>query len=265
MLYLPTLSGFGSKTIDPDAQSWFTAYESAGYNFGPNSAAIAQNKSAWNTWVANAKASGAFAKLLYIKPQVWVSNYLGPGIKGSGEQFFSFVSGDYNPASGLTGQSASGKYVQMIGTTLNTTPINDFYFGVYKVGTGTLDASAVFAGSAGGNAGDILFSHVGATRAKGATVTGTPSTSSQGIGNFVVSVNRITSESFDYYLGSSKTVVANTAVLTTNSALTFYGRGALGSSNATLSILLHGFGMTEAQALQLDASTKTLMAAGIWS
>jgi len=131
--------GDAGPIYDPDAMDWFEAVESTGATFGPDSATVDANKTAWSNWVIAQKNAESpiegrsnWQQLTqedegYIQPLMGVSTFNIPAMFGK-RTFTGFVSGDHLPAMGLKG--GTGR-VLMANRDWDNTPQNDFSAGMW--------------------------------------------------------------------------------------------------------------------------------------
>ena len=150
-------AGVLGPALDPDALTWFEAVEATGATFGPDSATVSANKTAWSDWViAQKNAESPIAGRSnwqqltqadegFIQPLMGVSTFNIPALFGD-RDFVSFVAGDYLPAMGLKG--GSGRVLFAIGSGWNSTPLNDFSIGMWATeASGSADSGRVLGGS----------------------------------------------------------------------------------------------------------------------
>ena len=153
--------GAAGPIYDPDAAAWFAAVEATGATFGPDSATVSANKLAWSNWVvaqknAESPISGRsnWDQLTepgegFIQPLMGLSTFNVPTLFG-GRTFTGFVSGDYDPATGLRGGEDR---VINSGRSWNSTPLNDVSATVILTGAPTMDVEFPFVGRIVGSAG----------------------------------------------------------------------------------------------------------------
>lgn len=161
---------FSSPGLDTDFLIWASAVEDTGATFGPDAEAIATNKTAWNNWViAQKNAASPIAGRTnwqqltqagegYIQPMMGVSTFNVPPLFG-GSTFTGFVSGDFNPATGLKG--GANKSLQS-NRFLNSTPLDDVSIGMWTTGAAS---SSAFLSIFGSGTGAIFTSGVTRLRA----------------------------------------------------------------------------------------------------
>ena len=122
--------------------AWFEAVEATGATFGPDSATVDANKTAWSNWViAQKNAESPMAGRSnwdqltepgegYIQPLRGRSTFNVPALFGD-STFTGFVSGDYDTTTGLRG--APGRVIYS-GRSWNSTPLDDFSVGMWTTG-----------------------------------------------------------------------------------------------------------------------------------
>ena len=137
--------GAAGPTYDPDAAEWFEAVEATGATFGPDSATVDANKTAWSNWVIAQKNAESpiegrsnWQQLTqadegFIQPLMGVSTFNIPALFGASE-FINFVVGDYDPATGLRG--GDGRRITS-DKNWNNTPLNDVSAAVILTGPPT--------------------------------------------------------------------------------------------------------------------------------
>ena len=135
--------GAAGPIYDPDAASWFEAVEATGATFGPDSATVDANKTAWSNWVKAQKAAASpipgrtnWQQLTqedegFIQPMMGLSTFNIPAMFGDSD-FINFVVGDYDPATGLRG--GEDRVLFAINRTWASTPTDDFSVGMWVTG-----------------------------------------------------------------------------------------------------------------------------------
>lgn len=150
--------------FDPDFLTWASAVETAGHNFGSSAEAIATNKTAWSNWViAQKNAASPIAGRTnwqqltqagegYIQPLMGVSTFNVPSLFG-GSTFTGFVSGDFNPLTGLKGGSGKGLFASS--RNWDDTPLDDVSAGMWVTGAGGSGFNRILGTGTGGDAVDL--------------------------------------------------------------------------------------------------------------
>jgi hypothetical protein len=253
MLFLPTLSGFGAKTIDPDAQAWFTAMESAGATFASGA------KDAYNAFFVSEAANGNLAKfnngmLLAYAGFTGLNGCFVP-LRSRGGQLpinVGFVAGQHN-STGLQGNTSStidcvisflpgqldNHSVVSYGSTLQTTTDGT---DVNAEGGGKIQIGEQVAGGA------YLRSSTASVGALGLT-------KSTGYRGFV----RTVGASLTYYTSSSSSTVTLSSDAASTTPVLLFGRPTGLKSNRKMQLL--GWGDALPDPASFRAATNTLMAA----
>ena len=168
--------GAAGPIYDPDATAWFEAVEATGATFGPDSATVSANKTAWSNWViAQKNAESPIAGRSnwdqlthpgegYIQPLMGVSTFNIPAMFGE-RTFTGFVSGDHLPAMGLKGGDDK---VLLANRDWAGTPQNDVAAGMWITESGGASTRRILGQTGSDNV--IMFLEDARTRNRASTL-----------------------------------------------------------------------------------------------
>ena len=239
-------AGVLGPALDPDAMAWFEAVEATGATFGPDSATVDANKTAWSNWViAQKNAESPIAGRSnwdqltepgegYIQPLMGVNTFDIPAMFGDSD-FINFVVGDYDPATGLRG--GEDRAIDC-GRRWGDTPISDVSAGALL--TEAPDESSLTGRIVGDSSLRDFIANNGNVRNRGDTTYNTPTLFNASV-PLTVALSRFNIDGFQVISGdifefsAEADVHTNSLVLFFNSpnlnresdarmGLTFYGR-----------------------------------------
>ena len=237
-------AGVLGPALDPDAAEWFEAVEATGATFGPDSATVSTNKTAWSNWVIAQKNAESpiegrsnWQQLTqagegFIQPMMGLSTFNVPPLFG-GRTFTGFVAGDYIPALGLNG--GDGR-VLFANRNWNNTPLDDVAAGVWVTGPGGNSTSRILGIPSAPDA--VVFLEDVRTRCRSGTLTPSTADSARGpdysTGTFprAAFINRSEAARYTIFTDASYTIDV-VSVGTTLNSVSFFAND-INTGNATI-------------------------------